>query len=665
MFQSPDSGAAALRRMAVIVSVVLALFFAAFGGPGMASSAPSSAGERILSFDVVGTFEPTGVMQITETITVRSAGRDIKRGIYRTLPLVWDRADNKRFMITYAVKDVIRDGKPEPYSVSTKNRETTIRIGSSKQRLPPGTHRYAITYEVSNHFSRFPDWDELYWNVTGNYWNFPIDKVAFHLLMRDAPGAVPYPMPVKSVDVYTGKLDEKGKDARILADLSVVSTRPLPRGAGLTVAYTWPSGVLSEAPDPVEYSPLKRALIPSPGTAVYWGVPILIAAWFVYQRRRLGGGTAMPEVIPLFKVPDGLSPGAVRYIIKKRYDGDSFAGDLLRLVTKGAVSLEKNDAAQTVLRRGGEGEYADVPLERQEKNALDALFNDGASLTMSKGNNARIHSARQKLETRSAAEEKMLFQPVVKAAIPGLLLLGLLPVLCAMLFSGESAFISTFLLLFFCVFSGVILYVFRMVSGQVTGVLSLLARLPILLFMASSVLALGALMSWFVPRVILVLPMPEGYAGALLASMVFCVVGCVMLPGRTQAGLDRLAVAKGLRMYLGTAEENRFEALYPPVDSVQRFEELLPYALVLGVGKTWANRFARYLAATEQLAHTLGHASAWSDIRSFRFSSASSSAPPRSLVGGGGGRGGGFSGSGSSGGGSSGRGGGGGGGGGW
>ena len=38
-----------------------------------------------------------------------------------------------------------------------------------------GEHRYVIRYRTTRQIGRFKDYDELYWNATGNGWIFPID----------------------------------------------------------------------------------------------------------------------------------------------------------------------------------------------------------------------------------------------------------------------------------------------------------------------------------------------------------------------------------------------------------------------------------------------------------------------------------------------------------
>jgi hypothetical protein len=44
--------------------------------------------------------------------------------------------------------------------------------------LERGTHVYEITYRTTRQLGFFDDFDELYWNATGNGWTFAIDRAA-------------------------------------------------------------------------------------------------------------------------------------------------------------------------------------------------------------------------------------------------------------------------------------------------------------------------------------------------------------------------------------------------------------------------------------------------------------------------------------------------------
>ena len=55
--------------------------------------------EHILFFDSLARFQPNGSMEMRENITVLSLGKEIRRGIFRTLPLSWHRQDGKIFSV--------------------------------------------------------------------------------------------------------------------------------------------------------------------------------------------------------------------------------------------------------------------------------------------------------------------------------------------------------------------------------------------------------------------------------------------------------------------------------------------------------------------------------------------------------------------------------------
>lgn len=239
------------RGLRTLVLLLLLNISAAFAAGDMiiikdASQLPADAipaYEHILSFDARARFNPDGSMEMRENIKVLSLGRQIRRGIFRTLPLTWNRQDGKIFRVYYAIESVSRDGVPEPFSLDEAEKNLTVRIGSGERVLKPGIYNYEIRYQISNHFSRFPEWDELYWNVTGNDWAWPISKASFSLALPDSTAnlnADAKDARLRSIDVYTGVAGAKEHNAQVLPDGSVRTLRPLARGEGLTVVYTWP-----------------------------------------------------------------------------------------------------------------------------------------------------------------------------------------------------------------------------------------------------------------------------------------------------------------------------------------------------------------------------------------------------------------------------------------
>jgi len=89
-----------------------------------------------------------------------------------------------------------------------------------------------------------------------------------------------------------------------------------------------------------------------------------------------------------------------------------------------------------------------------------------------------------------------------------------------------------------------------------------------------------------------------GVLGGLIA-----IVSLVAMDARTAKGTAAKEHALGLKMYLEVAEKERLKKLQgpdaayaanagEPVKTVELFEKLLPYAMVLGVEQQWAGQFA-------------------------------------------------------------------------
>ena len=75
-----------------------------------------------------------------------------------------------------------------------------IRIGSADRVIPRGQHTYVIRYRTTRQIGFFADYDELYWNVTGTGWVFPID-------VAEARITLPEKVPFRQTAVYTGPQD--------------------------------------------------------------------------------------------------------------------------------------------------------------------------------------------------------------------------------------------------------------------------------------------------------------------------------------------------------------------------------------------------------------------------------------------------------------------------
>src|SRR6266487_3226478 len=124
----------------------------------------------------------------------------------RDFPTVYNRADGSRVEVGFALKSVTRDGAPEDYASEKVANGVHIRIGNAARMLATGRHVYDIQYRTSRQIGFFKDFDELYWNVTGNGWTFPIELAEARIVL---PQAVAF----GKTGFFTGAQGATGRDA--------------------------------------------------------------------------------------------------------------------------------------------------------------------------------------------------------------------------------------------------------------------------------------------------------------------------------------------------------------------------------------------------------------------------------------------------------------------
>lgn len=208
--------------------------------PAQPPVAPTNGGERILLFASDIQIRPDGSLEVAETIRIAARGERIRHGIYRDFPTrSFSNGGPREFR--FEVAGVTRDGRPEPWRTEPVENGVRVMIGDGSARLASGTYTYRIRYRTTGRVGSFPDYDELYWNVTGNGWVFAIERAQVRIRL---------PARVRFGDraVYTGATGSREADARATAerpgDISFATTRRLEPGEGLTVAVAWPKGVV-------------------------------------------------------------------------------------------------------------------------------------------------------------------------------------------------------------------------------------------------------------------------------------------------------------------------------------------------------------------------------------------------------------------------------------
>ena len=78
--------------------------------------------------------------------------------------------------MTFNLLGVSRDGAAEPYHTERTHGVIRIYAGNKDVLIRPGEHTYVFEYRTGRQIRWFDGKPELNWNVTGNFWRFPIES---------------------------------------------------------------------------------------------------------------------------------------------------------------------------------------------------------------------------------------------------------------------------------------------------------------------------------------------------------------------------------------------------------------------------------------------------------------------------------------------------------
>jgi len=245
------------------------------------------ADERILSFDSKITVNKDASVVVEETIKVNVENQQIKHGIYRTFPL---KREGKN--VGFNVLDVKLNGKYETHHLQYQNDNVLVYIGDENIVIPTGEQIYTIQYETTNQLGIFQDYDEIYWNVTGNEWAFPIDNISATITLPEGAN-------VKQYAGYSGLKGAKGTDftSQTLAPnvMSFTSTRPFNIGEGLTVAVGFDKGI-------IDYANMKSIDVPV-WFIIYSTISSLIFLYYFITWYKYGRDKFSKVIVPQYDLP--------------------------------------------------------------------------------------------------------------------------------------------------------------------------------------------------------------------------------------------------------------------------------------------------------------------------------------------------------------------------
>lgn len=383
------------------------------------------------------------------------------------------------------------------------------------------------------------------------YWNVTGNGWVFPIEKSSIRIEFPMGARVGKYAGYTGAFGANGKAYRARAEDSVFvaeTNAPLGEGEGFTVAASIPKGFVHT---PTEAQKLALFLKDNRVWVVFLASSIflfvfLFIAWWKKGREHFG------TVIPRFDVPEGMSPDLLRFVVEQGYDTKTLTCFIVDAAVKGYLRIEDNEDG-TVLTRTGK-------ISRNASYLIHRIFGGKSQLVLPKSGFFKGINGSSRQEKKELAlllqsvqdiHEKTLKHPDYDTYFSknaGILLAGFI----VMLFSFSAVFWLS------------------LTEDQ----------------------RVYACSATFLVQVVLLM----GFGGPLKKY--------------TQKGDEIARYAAGLKMFLSVAEEARLNALYPKTITPEKFEQMLPYALALGVEQKWCEYFSDLVKAG-QVSYESSSADLW------------------------------------------------------
>lgn len=362
--------------------------------------APATADERILRFHSDIVIQEDGWIEVTENITVRAEGKQIRRGIFRDLPTeYWDKKGNVH-IVSIEPLAVLRNGDREEFHDAKVGQGIRVYFGHENRFLPNGEHTYQFRYRANRMLGFFENHDELYWNVTGFAWAFPIDE---------ASASVAFELDIAASDIsyegYTGPYGSRRQEyTASVSNASVVSfaaNDPLSAINGLTIVVGWPKGFVAE---PTQMTRVGWFIRDNLSLFIAGGGWVLLLGYYIPVWLRFGKDPEEGPVVTRYEPPHGFSPASLRFIRQMHYDNKVMTAAVVNLAVKGYLRIEKFGHKHSLIRT--EPGRDAPPLAPGEEELFDNLFLDDNKIELTDDNHGVLGAAKAKHAASLKADYK-------------------------------------------------------------------------------------------------------------------------------------------------------------------------------------------------------------------------------------------------------------------
>jgi uncharacterized membrane protein len=272
-----------------------------------------------------------GDVSVTERFVVHFHGS--WNGIYRTIPVEYEGRGGMNYTLRLRVESVTDDaGRPLRHEVDRAGDSRRIRMWVPDAH--DATRTVVLTYRADNALRFFDEHDELYWNVTGAEWDFPIRSVTAEVILPEEVTGI-------RTTTFTGAhgSTENALSEQIGSTLIFRGTRPLGYREDLTLVVGWNPGVIAR---PTASQKIASVLASN---------SILLAPVFAFLAmfglwRRFGRDPDPGSVFVRYEPPPDMTPAEAGTLMDDRADLRDITATLVDLAVRGFVQIDERKKDQ-------------------------------------------------------------------------------------------------------------------------------------------------------------------------------------------------------------------------------------------------------------------------------------------------------------------------------
>jgi len=323
-------------------------------------------------------------LDITEYITA-DCGTAQKHGIFRVLPTT------KQLTVSGKVKMPIElisitdfNDRPYKYQTTKNSSDNTItwKIGDADVFVT-GENYYKIQYRVKNAILHGnSNFDEFYWNLSGNFWDIAIDHFKAEIKFPEEVGESN-----SELNIYSGSFgngDTLSHKERFVDKntLEVEVTGTMLPGEGITASLTFPKDIV------VPYIPTFWEKNGGYILGVLFALIPIVILWLCFRLWAIHGKDPRinPTIAPEFEIPEDLCPIDMGVVMTDGSLKNSFiTASIVNLAVKGKIKIKNipkkgvfsKEDFELISLKGGE------KISETDEFLMQKLFGSSSSVKIS------------------------------------------------------------------------------------------------------------------------------------------------------------------------------------------------------------------------------------------------------------------------------------------